>query len=156
MDVKSAFLNGDLTEEVYVEQPLSYEKKGEEEKVYKFKKALCGLKQARRAWNSKLDRRLVSLGFKRCPLKDRKDSLPNNEEQVKVEDATQKECWHQAVDKPTVKWMTRLLQETAKAMPTITPVRSGNRVWDPGRNEDVVLRGVNVRVKHDLTCTARA
>lgn len=68
MDVKSAFLNGDLTEEVYVEQPLGYEKKGEEGKVYKLKKALYGLKQAPRAWNSKLDRSLVSLGFKRCPL----------------------------------------------------------------------------------------
>jgi hypothetical protein len=68
MDVKSAFLNGDLTEEVYVEQPIGYEKKGEEEKVYKLKKALYGLKQAPRAWNSKLDQCLVSLGFKRCPL----------------------------------------------------------------------------------------
>jgi hypothetical protein len=68
MDVKSAFLNGDLTEEVYVEQPIGYEKKGAEEKVYKLKKALYGLKQAPRAWNSKLDQCLVSLGFKRCPL----------------------------------------------------------------------------------------
>ncbi|KAM0925571.1 hypothetical protein ACQ4PT_004106 [Festuca glaucescens] len=68
MDVKSTFLNSDLTEEVYVEQPIGYEKKGEEEKVYKLKKALYGLKQAPRAWNSKLDQCLVSLGFKRCPL----------------------------------------------------------------------------------------
>ena len=70
LDVKSAFLNGDLTEEVYVEQPLGYEKKGEEEKVYKLKKALYGLKQAPRAWKSKLDQCLVFLGFKRCPLED--------------------------------------------------------------------------------------
>src|SRR3954470_17464440 len=68
MDVKSAFLNGDLTEEVYVEQPLGYEKKGEEQKVYKLKKALYGLKQAPRAWSAKLDQSMVSLGFKRCPL----------------------------------------------------------------------------------------
>jgi hypothetical protein len=40
MDFKSAFLNGDLMKEVYVEQPIGYEKKGEEEKVYKLKKAL--------------------------------------------------------------------------------------------------------------------
>ena len=56
MDVKSAFLNGDLKEEVYVEQTLGYEKKVEEGKIYKLKKALYGLKQAPRAWNIKLDR----------------------------------------------------------------------------------------------------
>ena len=38
MDVKFAFLNGDLKEEVYVEQHLGYEKKGEEGKVFKLKK----------------------------------------------------------------------------------------------------------------------
>ncbi|KAL0292632.1 UNVERIFIED_CONTAM: Retrovirus-related Pol polyprotein from transposon RE1 [Sesamum calycinum] len=47
-DVKSAFLNGFL-EEVYVQQPKSYELKGEEMKVYKLRKALYGLKQAPRA-----------------------------------------------------------------------------------------------------------
>lgn len=49
-DVKSAFLNGLLIEEVYVQQPQSYEIMGEEQKVYRLKNALYGLKQALRAW----------------------------------------------------------------------------------------------------------
>jgi Reverse transcriptase (RNA-dependent DNA polymerase) len=44
MDVKSAFLNGVLKEEVYVEQPLTYMKSGKEQKMLKLKKALYGLK----------------------------------------------------------------------------------------------------------------
>ncbi|OMO51785.1 Integrase, catalytic core [Corchorus capsularis] len=49
MDVKSAFLNGNLQEEIYVEQPEGFLVKGSEEKVYLLKKALYGLKQAPRA-----------------------------------------------------------------------------------------------------------
>ncbi|KAA0033891.1 integrase [Cucumis melo var. makuwa] len=55
MDVKSAFLNGHLKEEIFVAQPLGYVQRGEEEKVYKLKKALYGLKQAPRAWYSRID-----------------------------------------------------------------------------------------------------
>uniref|UniRef100_A0A8R7U001 Reverse transcriptase Ty1/copia-type domain-containing protein n=1 Tax=Triticum urartu TaxID=4572 RepID=A0A8R7U001_TRIUA len=65
MDVKSAFLNGELEEEVYVKQPPGYVKQGAEHKVLKLHKALYGLKQAPRAWNIKLDQTLVSLGFER-------------------------------------------------------------------------------------------
>eukprot|EP00253_Pinus_taeda_P016890 PITA_16890 len=66
MDVKSAFLNGVLKEEVYVEQPLGYEKKGEEHKVCKLKKALYGLKQASRAWYSRIDSYLLDNEFDKC------------------------------------------------------------------------------------------
>eukprot|EP00253_Pinus_taeda_P013408 PITA_13408 len=60
MDVKSAFLNGVLKEEVYIEQPLGYEKKGQEHKVCRLKKALYGLKQAPRAWYN----RMISIYWK--------------------------------------------------------------------------------------------
>jgi hypothetical protein len=65
MDVKSAFLNGDLQEEVYVEQPSDFIVTSKEHKVLKLKKALYGLHQAPRAWNMKLYDTLLSLGFRR-------------------------------------------------------------------------------------------
>jgi hypothetical protein len=63
MDVKSAFLNGDLREEVHVEQSKGFIKKGSEYKVHKLNKALYGLHQALRAWNEKLDSTLTELSF---------------------------------------------------------------------------------------------
>jgi hypothetical protein len=65
MDVKTAFLNGELLEEVYVEQPPGFVVDGEESKVMRLQKALYGLRQAPRAWNAKLDASLLSLGFVR-------------------------------------------------------------------------------------------
>jgi hypothetical protein len=63
MDVKSAFLNGHL--EVYVRQPPGYAVAGEEGKVYRLRKALYGLHQALRAWNTNLDTTLKKMGFKK-------------------------------------------------------------------------------------------
>ena len=66
LDVKTAFLHGDLVKEVYVSQPDGFKIKGSEEKVYKLHKALYGLKQAPRAWNIKLKSILKELNFSKC------------------------------------------------------------------------------------------
>ncbi|KAL8154924.1 hypothetical protein AgCh_000328 [Apium graveolens] len=68
LDVKSAFLNGLIQEEVYVCQPQGYVKQGFENKVYKLFKALYGLRQAPRAWYSRLSQYLLMLGFVKCPF----------------------------------------------------------------------------------------
>jgi hypothetical protein len=65
MDVKTAFLNGLIEEEVYIEQPLGFEVHGRESHVCRLKKALYGLKQALRAWYSRIDAYLQQLGFEK-------------------------------------------------------------------------------------------
>lgn len=67
LDVKSAFLNGEIQEEFYVTQPEGFVKKGKEHLVCRLKKALYGLHQEPRAWYSKLSKCLEELGFVRCP-----------------------------------------------------------------------------------------
>jgi hypothetical protein len=64
MDVKSAFLNGPIKEEVYVEQPPDFEDSEYPNHVYKLSKALYGLKQAPRAWYECLRDFLFTNGFK--------------------------------------------------------------------------------------------
>ena len=66
LDVKSAFLNGPLEEEVYITQPPGFVVKGSEDKVLRLKKALYGLKQAPRAWNKRIDNFLAQTGFHKC------------------------------------------------------------------------------------------
>nr|GEX02311.1 retrovirus-related Pol polyprotein from transposon TNT 1-94 [Tanacetum cinerariifolium] len=63
MDVKTAFLNGPLKEEVYVAQPDGFVNPNHPEKVYRLRKALYGLKQGPRAWNDELSKLLTSKGF---------------------------------------------------------------------------------------------
>ena len=63
MDVKSAFLNGVLSEEVYVKQPPGFEDPLHPDFVFKLNRALYGLKQAPRAWYERLSKFLVETGF---------------------------------------------------------------------------------------------
>ncbi|KAH9669996.1 hypothetical protein KPL70_022027 [Citrus sinensis] len=64
MDVKTAFLNGDLDEEIYMEQPEGFVLPGNEKKVCKLIKSLYGLKQAPKQWHEKFDSVILSHGFK--------------------------------------------------------------------------------------------
>jgi len=63
MDVKTAFLNGDLKEKVYMEQPEGFILPGNEEKVCKLVKSLYGLKQAPKQWHKKFNKAILLNGF---------------------------------------------------------------------------------------------
>ena len=62
-DVKTAFLNGVLDEEIYMEQPDGFVLDGQERKVCKLLKSLYGLKQAPKQWREKFERTLTAAGF---------------------------------------------------------------------------------------------
>ena len=64
MDVNTTFLNGEIKEEVYVEQPQGFEVQARETHVCRLKKDLYGLKKAPRARYDRIDNFLMSLGFK--------------------------------------------------------------------------------------------
>eukprot|EP00253_Pinus_taeda_P017604 PITA_17604 len=70
MDVKIAFLNGDLKENVFMSQPEEFVVKGHEHKVCKLVRSLYGLKQAPRAWYERLTEHLLKLNFKHFDLDD--------------------------------------------------------------------------------------
>jgi hypothetical protein len=65
MDVKTAFLNGLIQEEVYIEQPLGFDVHERESHACRLKKALYGLKQTPTAWYSRIDAYLQQLGFEK-------------------------------------------------------------------------------------------
>ena len=63
MDITTAFLNGDLEETVYMNQPEGFVANGQEHLVCRLKKSLYGLKQSSRCWNLALHSHLKSIGF---------------------------------------------------------------------------------------------
>ena len=63
VDVTTAFLNGNLEEEIYMTQPKGFATEGEEHLVCKLKKSIYGLKQSPRCWNAALDSHLKEMGF---------------------------------------------------------------------------------------------
>ncbi|KAK9063841.1 hypothetical protein SSX86_017713 [Deinandra increscens subsp. villosa] len=65
LDIKNAFLHGDLQEEVYIEQPPGFVAQGESGKVCRLKKSLYGLKQSPRAWFGKFNKVVTEFGLRR-------------------------------------------------------------------------------------------
>lgn len=65
LDVRTAFLHGDLEETIYMQQPEGFIKPGEEAKVCLLKKSLYGLKQASRQWHLRFDSQMQRMGFSR-------------------------------------------------------------------------------------------
>ena len=63
MDVETAFLNGNLTEDVYMIQPEGFVDPANADKVCKLQKSIYGLKQASRSWNIRFDEVVKSFGF---------------------------------------------------------------------------------------------
>ena len=63
MNVKIAFLNGNLEEEIYMMQPEGFIAKNQEHMVCKLKMSIYGLKQASRSWNIRFNQAIKSFGF---------------------------------------------------------------------------------------------
>ena len=76
--MKTSFLNGVIEEEVYIEQPESFEIFNSESHVYRLKRALYGLKQAPRAWYTRIDSYFTRMGFT-------KNEVDENRYQIMVE-----------------------------------------------------------------------
>jgi hypothetical protein len=83
-DVKTAFLNGKLDEEIYMKPPQSFEAT---EKVFKLQKSLYGLKQAARVWNQAMDKCLTDLGFNQSKL-----DLPIGEQSLRQNLLSDRPC----------------------------------------------------------------
>ena len=80
MDVKTAFLNGNLEEEIYMMQPKSFIAKNQKHMVCKLKRSIYGLKQVSRPWNIRFDQAIKSYGFeqnldKPCVYKRHQDKV---------------------------------------------------------------------------------
>ena len=63
MDVKTAFLNGRLEEEIYMDQPIGFASKGQEDKACHLKRSIYGLKQSSRTWYLRFHKTITSFGL---------------------------------------------------------------------------------------------
>ena len=66
LDVTTAFLHGEIDEDIYMQQPVGFEVPDKKDQVCKLRKSLYGLKQAPRLWYKKFDGFMINNGFARC------------------------------------------------------------------------------------------
>lgn len=83
MDAVTAFLNGILDEEIYMEQPEGYKKQGEEHKVCKLNRSLYGLRQSPKIWYDDVVAFLIETGFYQCEI-DPCTYIRSNEDKSKI------------------------------------------------------------------------
>lgn len=148
MDVKSAFLNGVLEEEVYLEQPPGYMKAGDKNKVLKLKKALYGLKQAPRAWNTRINAYFKENGFEQCPfehalyVKKKQEEIQQGKKGIFVS--------HEGYAKDILK-----KSKMADCNPISTPMEPGAKLskYDGGDQVDASKYRSLVGSLRYLTCT---
>lgn len=81
LDVKTAFLHGELEESIYMEQPEGFVRPGDEDKVCLLKRSIYGLKQSSRQWNLQFDQHMKKIGFESskydsCVYVKKKDGRP--------------------------------------------------------------------------------
>ena len=70
LDVKTAFLNGELDEEIYMEQPVGFIFKGQKGKVCKLQRSIYGLKQSSRQWYLRFHKVILTYDLKMIDEKD--------------------------------------------------------------------------------------
>ena len=66
LDVKTAFLYGNLEKEIFMVQPEGFKQPGTKNIVYRLKKSLYGLKQSPRQWYKRFDSYMIQIGYNRC------------------------------------------------------------------------------------------
>ena len=84
MYVKSAFLNGIIEKQISVQQPPGYEVEGKEDKFYRLKKALYGMKQAPSVWYSRTCSIMIKNGFQRSNIKATLQKKVNEHGQILI------------------------------------------------------------------------
>ncbi|XP_022891625.1 uncharacterized protein LOC111406426 [Olea europaea var. sylvestris] len=140
MDVKTAFLNGDLDKEIYMEQPEGFSSPGQEKKVCKLVKSLYGLRQAPKQWHEKFNSVMMESGFKinECAAISWKSSKQTviarstmESEFIALEKSGEEAEWLRNLLEDILRWHNTIKQLLLTGVITIDYVKSKDNITDP-------------------------